>query len=122
MLIQVVLFEAATRYWWASEGFERFRAQEKFKLIEHLSRALEKSELSAMPKACLFEDGNLRACWVCQPQLMACEAFAWLACHGGLEGQYELSTITMHQDPRVGSVSQHVLRMWFEAQTAPEER
>ena len=89
MLVQVVLFEAAQRYWWSSEGFERFKAQEKFKLIEHLSRALEKSDLSFTAKACLFEAGNLRPCFVCQPQLMACEALAWLACHGGLEGQYD---------------------------------
>ena len=122
MLIQVVLFEAAQRYWWASEGFERFRAQEKFKLIEHLSRALEKSELSVMPKASLFEDGQLMAWRVCKPQMMACEALAWLAYHGGLEGQFELSTILMNDDPRVQSVSQHVLRMWHGVEPAPEER
>ena len=122
MLIQVVLFEAAQRYWWSLEGFERFKAQERWKLSEHLSRELEKTDLSFTAQACLFEAGNLRAEWVCQPGYIACEACAWLAFNGGLEGQYELSTITMHHDPRVRSVSQHVLRMWLDAQTTPEER
>ena len=121
MLVQVVLFEAAQRYWWSSEGFERFRAQEKFKLIEHLSRALENSDLNLTAKACLFAAGDLRAFNVCQPQMLGCDALAWLICHGGLEGQYELSTITL-QDPRVKSVSQHVVKMWVASQTGPAQQ
>ena len=121
MLVQVVLFEAAQRYWRSLAGFERFKAQEKFKLIEHLSRALEKSNLHLTAKACLFEAGDLRAFNVCQPQLLGCDALAWLTCHGGLEGKYELSTITL-QDPRVKSVSQHVVRMWVASHAGPAQQ
>ena len=82
MLIQVVLFEAAQRYWWSSEGFERFKAQEKYTLIEALSRELEKTDLSFTAQAGLFEAGNLRADWACQPGYVGCVAYAWLAFHG----------------------------------------
>ena len=122
MLIQVVMCEAAKRYFWSLEESERMRGTEKYTLIEALSRALEKTGLGYSTQAGLFEPGNLRLEWVSQPGYIACEAYSWLAFNGGLEGQYELSTILMDQDPRVRSVRQSMQRMWLEAQPAPADR
>ena len=121
MLSQVVMFEAAKRYIWSLAESERVRGTETYKLSDALSTAIEKTELSYCSQARLFEPGNLRLEVVTQVGYQACEAYSWLAAHGGLEGQFEMSTILMEQDERVRNIALSMQHEWLEAQPAPQE-
>ena len=118
-LSQLVMFEAAKRYAMSLE--ESVRGTEWYKLIEALSTAIEETELSYCTQARAFEPGTLRLEVVSQPGYQACEAHNWLAQHGGIEGEYEMSTILMVQDERVRSVILSMQRKWLHEQHVPEE-
>ena len=94
------MFEAAKRYVRSIEG--SVWCTERFKLIEAMSTAIEKSEarFCTHPEAHIFEPGTLRLELLRKPGYLGCEAYNWLAQHGGIEGEYELSTISMVQDER----------------------
>ena len=52
------------------------------------------------PEARIFEPGTLRLELLMKPGYLGCEAYNWLAQHGTIEDEYELSTISMVQDER----------------------
>ena len=97
-LCQLVMFEAAKRYVRSLE--DSVWGTEKYKLIEALSTAMDKSEVGFCTQAHVFEPGTLRLELLRKPGYLGCEAYNWLAQHGGIEGEYELSTISMVQDER----------------------
>ena len=112
-LSQLVMFEATQRYVRSLE--ESVWRTERYKSIGAVSTAIEKSEVHVV------EPGTLRVELLTRPGYLGCEAYNWLAQHGGIEGQYEMSTILMEQDERVRSIILSMQRKWLHAQHAPEE-
>ena len=47
------------------------------------------------------------------------EAFNWLAQHGGIEGEYEMSTILMVEDERIMAAIRCMQLKWLHEQHVP---
>ena len=104
------MFEAAKRYLKSIEG--SVWCTERFMLIEAMITAIEKSEamFCTHPEAHIFEPGTLRLELLRKPGYLGCEAYNWLAQHGGIEGQYAMSTILMEHDERVRTIALRMQR------------
>ena len=113
------MFEAAKRYVRSIEG--SVWCTERFKLIEAMSTAIEKSEarFCTHPEAHIFEPGTLRLELLRKPGYLGCEAYNWLAQHGGIEGGYEMSTILVPLDERIMAAIRCMQLKWLHEQHVP---
>ena len=112
-LSQLVMFEATKRYVRSLE--ESVWRTERYQMIDAVSTAIEKSEVHVV------EPGTLRVELLTRPGYLGCEAFDWLAQHGGIEGGYEMSTILMVEDERIMAAIRCMQLKWLHEQHVPEE-
>ena len=110
-LSQLVMFEATKRY--ARSLEESVWRTEMYQLIDAVSTALEKSEVHVVVP------GTMRVELLTRPGYLGCEAYNWLAQHGGIEGEYEMSTILM-VDERIMAAIRCMQLKWLHEQHVPE--
>ena len=110
-LSQLVMFEATKRYVRSLE--ESVWRTERYQLIDAVSTALEKSEVHVV------EPGTLRVELLTRPGYLGCEAYNWLAQHGGIEGGYEMSTILVPLDERIMAAIRCMQLKWLHEQHVP---
>ena len=121
-LSQLIVYEAAKRYIWSLEMSGRASGEQKYRFIENLSSAIEKTELSFCTRARFFDNDKLQLEKVQQSGYVPCEAYNWLSLNASLEGQYEMCTTLNEQDERVKTVVRSMQDCWVnEHQPAPEE-
>ena len=112
-LSQLVIFEATKRYVRSLE--ESVWRTERYQLIDAVSTAFEKSEVHVVVP------GTMRVELLTRPGYLGCEAYNWLAQHGGIEGGYEMSTILMVEDERIMAAIRCMQLKWLHEQHVPEE-
>ena len=71
------------------------------------------------PEARIFEPGTLRLELLMKPGYLGCEAYNWLAHHGGIEGGYEMSTILVPLDERIMAAIRCMQLKWLHEQHVP---
>ena len=107
-LSQLVMFEATKRSVRSLE--ESVWRTERYQLIDAVRTALETSEVDVVVP------GTMRVELLTRPGYLGCEAFNWLAQHGGIEGGYEMNTILVLQEGRIMKASRYLQLQWLYAQ------
>ena len=107
------MFEATKRYVRSLE--DSVWRDARYYMIDSVSAAIEKSDVYGL------EPGTLRVELLTRPGYLGCEAINWLAQHGGIEGEYEMSTILMVEDERIMAAIRCMQLKWLHEQHVPEE-
>ena len=82
-------------------------------MIGAVITAIEQSEVHVV------EPGTLRVELLTRPGYLGCEAYTWLAQHGGIEGGYEMSTILVPLDERIMAAIRCMQLKWLHEQHVP---